>query len=354
MGAPRLSPLRTIPSTTGGVARLVCAKLLAAGFALAPLLSKAGLKAEQIDDPAARVELRAQVRLLEIAAEQLKDDLFGFRIVQDFELREIGLAYYIPSSSKTLADALSDAERYSRIVNDGIQFRIDLDQKTAIAIDCAGVEPGSGAHQMEFWLFALVRMCRQLTGTRLAPRQLKVRHSRHPQPAEFRAFLGCDVEFASDANEIVFPGNVSSLPIVSADCHLHELLVKYAEEALADQAPAKATVRSRVEKAIPPLLPHGKARVEVIARELGMSRRSLARALAAEGLTFSALLDQYRVELAKAYLTHGDLTISQIAWLLGYREVSTFTHAFKRWTGITPRELRGGKTPLPASSQTGT
>jgi AraC-like DNA-binding protein len=126
---------------------------------------------------------------------------------------------------------------------------------------------------------------------------------------------------------------VSSLPIVSADCHLHELLVKYAEEALADQTPAKADVRSRVKKAIPPLLPHGKARVDVIARELGMSRRSLARALAAEGLTFSGLLDQYRIDLARAYLTHGDPAISQIA----------FTHDFKRWTGLAPRQLRAGK-----------
>lgn len=340
MGAPGQSPLHTIPSTTGGAARLACAKMHAAGILLPPLLSKAGLSAEQIDDTAARVEVKAQAEILEIAAEQLKDDLLGFRMAQDFELRQIGLAYYIPSSSDTLADALHDAGRYSRIANDAIQFRIDLDQKTAITLDCLGVEPGSGAHQMEFWLFAMVRMFRQLTDTRLAPRRFKVRHHRAAQPPEFRAFLGCDVEFASDANEIVFPGAVSTLPIVSADRHLHELLVKYADEALADQTPARATVRSRVEKAIAPLLPHGKAQAAAIARELGMSRRTLARALASERITFSELLDQYRMDLAEAYLTHGELTISQIAWLLGYREVSTFTHAFKRWTGMTPRQLR--------------
>lgn len=264
-------------------------------------------------------------------------------MAQDFELRQIGLPYYIPSSSNTLADALSDAERYTRIVNDGIKLRIDLNRATAIALDYIGVEPESDRHQMEFWLFALVRMCRQLTDTRLAPRQLKVRHFRHAAPPEFRTFLGCEVEFASDSNEIIFPGFVSSLPIVSADCHLHELLVKYAEQALATKTPDRATVRSRVQKAIAPRVPHGKARIAAIARELGMSRRTLARALAAEGLTFSVLLDQYRAELAKAYLAHGDLAISQIAWLLGYREVSTFTHAFKRWAGTTPREFRAGK-----------
>jgi AraC-like DNA-binding protein len=343
MGAPSLSPLHSIPSTSGAAARLACAKLLAAGVPLAPLLSRAGLKAEQIDDPAARIELRAQVQLLDIAAEELKDDLFGFRMAKDFELRKIGLPYYILSSSNTLADALGDAERYTRIVNDGIQLRIDLNRETAIAIDCVGAELASSPHQMEFWLFGLIRICRQLTDTRLAPRLLKVRHRRDAPPSEFRTFLGCDVEYASNANEIIFPKSVSSLPIASADCYLHELLVRYAEEALADRAPVKPSARSRIEKAIAPRLPHGKARVGPIARELGMSSRSLARALAAEGLTFSTLLDQYRVDLAKAYLRHGDLTISQIAWLLGYREVSTFTHAFKRWTGVTPRQLRAGE-----------
>jgi AraC-like DNA-binding protein len=351
MGAPRLSPLHSIPSTTGAVARLACAKVRAAGLPLAPLLSKAGLRAEQIDDPAARIEVRAQAQLFEIAAEQLKDDHFGFRMAQDFELRGIGLLYFILSSSNTLADAVSDAQRYTRIVNDGIQLRINLDRGTTIALDCVGVEPGSSLHQMEFWLFSVIRMCRQLTDSRLAPRQLKVRHSRDAPPPEFRAFLGCDVEFGSDANEIIFPKAVSSLPISGADRYLHELLVGYAEHTLADQAPAEGSLRSRVEKAIAPRLPNGKASVATIARELGMSRRTLARALAAEGLTFSALLDQYRVNLAKAYLTHGDLAISQIAWLLGYREVSAFTHAFKRWTGITPRQLRAGNPPLLASSQ---
>ena len=343
MGAPRLSPLHAIPSTTGAAARLACAKLLAAGVPLAPLLSRAGLKAEQIDDPAARIEVRAQVQLFDMAAEQLKDDLFGFQMAKDFELRKIGLPYYICSSSNTLAEALNDAERYTRIVNDGIQLRIDLDRETAIAIDCVGAELGSSPHQMEFWLFAVVRICRQLTDTRLAPLLLKVRHRRDVPPSEFRTFLGCDVEYASSTNEIIFPKSISSLPIVSADCHLHELLVGYAEEALADRAPVKPSLRSRIEKAIAPRLPHGKAQIAPIARELGMSSRTLARALAAEGLTFSALLDRYRADLAKAYLRHGDLTVSQIAWLLGYREVSTFTHAFKRWTGVTPRQLRAGK-----------
>ncbi|MBV9202152.1 MAG: helix-turn-helix transcriptional regulator, partial [Alphaproteobacteria bacterium] len=60
----------------------------------------------------------------------------------------------------------------------------------------------------------------------------------------------------------------------------------------------------------------------------------------AQGLTFAGILAELRVDLAKRELRDASLTISQVAWLLGYREVSAFTHAFKRWTGKTPREVR--------------
>jgi AraC-like DNA-binding protein len=68
--------------------------------------------------------------------------------------------------------------------------------------------------------------------------------------------------------------------------------------------------------------------------------RSRTTKLASESLTFASVLAELRVDLAKRQLRDGSLAISQIAWLLGYREVSAFTHAFKRWTGKTPREVR--------------
>jgi AraC-like DNA-binding protein len=71
-----------------------------------------------------------------------------------------------------------------------------------------------------------------------------------------------------------------------------------------------------------------------------MSQRTLARRLSSEGLTFAEVLDRLRSDLATRYLSDADLSISQVAWLLGYREVSAFTHAFKRRTGMTPRDMR--------------
>ena len=118
------------------------------------------------------------------------------------------------------------------------------------------------------------------------------------------------------------------------------MLVRYCELALPHRRANTRSLRSAIENAITPLLPHGKARIDIVARELGLSRRTLARKLAADGLTFAEILDQLRSDLAARYLEEGNLAIAQIAWLVGYRGVSAFTHACKRWTGMTPAQIR--------------
>jgi AraC-like DNA-binding protein len=333
----------SMPSAGGGIARLVSARMRELGVQLVPLLSRAGLTVEQIDNRSARLKVPSQIKFLELSATASQDDCLGFHLARDFDLREIGLLYYVLASSEILADALHKAERYSGIVNEGISLRFSERHKTAITFSYVGVERRSDRHQIEFWLTSLVRLCRQLTNRRLVPSQIRVMHNRTKTPAEFRSFLGCEIEFGSNVDEVVFPEAVKLMPIGSADPHLNELLTKCCDEALAHREPNRTNLRSSVENAIALLLPHGKARASEIARGLGMSHRTLARRLALEGLTFSGILDELKVDLAKGYLKDGNLPISQIAWLLGYREVGALTHAFKRWTGSTPRTFRAQK-----------
>ena len=94
------------------------------------------------------------------------------------------------------------------------------------------------------------------------------------------------------------------------------------------------------------LLPQGRAQAGEIARRLGVGQRTFARRLSAEGVTFSEVLESTRSHLARRYLADASLSISQIAWMSGYQEVSAFTHAFKRWTGRVPRDVRS-ELPLP-------
>ena len=84
----------------------------------------------------------------------------------------------------------------------------------------------------------------------------------------------------------------------------------------------------------------------MVAKKLGMSERTLARRLAEEGVTFIEIVQQLKATLARHYLEEETMPISKIAWLLGFEESSSFSHACKRWTGKTPRELRGTELAL--------
>jgi AraC-like DNA-binding protein len=331
----------SVPSATGAIARLASARLRELGKDVAAVLAKVGARPEQVNDDAVRLEVPKQIRILELAAEVLQDGLLGFHLARNFDLGEIGLVYYVIASSERLSDALLNGKRYCTIANQGVRLQVKLDDRTvAVALDYVDIDRQSDRHQIEFWLVTMVRICRQVTDTRLAPRHVRIRHRRDETPAEFRSFFGCDVEFGADSDEIVFPGWVASLPIVGRDNYLNDLLRRYAEAALADRPQGRAAYRSAVEGVLPQLLPHAKATVSHVAKKLAMGRRTLIRKLSDEGAGFAEILEETRAVLAKRYLAERDLQVTEIAWLLGYSEVSSFTNAFKRWTGMTPRQFR--------------
>jgi AraC-like DNA-binding protein len=330
--------LGAIPTATGGIARLACARAEQAGLDLKPLLRKAGLSDQQIEDRAARVTVRQQIQFLNLAANALHDEFLGFHLAQTADLREFGLLYYVAASSDQLGDALLRTARYGSIANEGLSVRY-LEGRD-VRFDYLGVARHLDRHQIEFFMTALIRLCRQLTGLHLVPSWVRLTHRRSNACAELATFFGGKVDFAESVDEVAFSGTAKELGVVSADPYLNEILVTNCEEALARRPTNRGSFRSAVQNAIVPLLPHGKARASEIAKKLGLSQRTLARRLGLEDLTFSDVLENLRGDLARHYLADQGLSISRIAWLLGYQEVSAFTHAFKRWTGTTPREAR--------------
>jgi len=295
----------------------------------------------QVFDDAIRLEVSKQIKILELVSEELRDGLLGFHLARGFEVREVGLVYYVIASSDRFTDALLNAKRYCSMMNEGIRLQIGQDDRTvSITVEYVDVERQSDRHQIEFWLVTMVRILRQVTETRLALRALKIRHRRAETPEEFKSFFGCDVEFGADSDEIILPAFAASLPMAGRDNYLNDLLQTYAEAALAGRPKERATLRSSVEEVLSRLLPHAEANQSNVAKQLAMSTRTLSRKLLSEGLAFTTILDETRSALADKYLTERDLPVSQIAWLLGYREVSSFNHAFKRWTGMTPQQFR--------------
>jgi AraC-like DNA-binding protein len=332
--------LASIPTAQGGLSRLAIARLESAGVPVVPLLRRMRLTPEVIADPEKRLSVRSQIKLLDEAAIALQDDCLGFTLARDFDPRALGLLYYVMASSQTLGEALKRVARYSQTTNEALVIRYREGNRLIINLSYSGVPRHSDQHQIEFCMFAVLRICRVLTGQNLIPQHFSIAHHRSEGTAEMSRFVGTKVEFGADTDEIALNSNAREVPVIHADPYLNDLLLKYCEAALTDRRGKVRQVRTKVENAISSLLPHGRAVVDDVARSLGMSKRTLARMLSDEGVNFTEVLQQLQRDLAVRYLDDPQLHISKIAWLLGFQEVSAFTHAFKRWTGKTPSQMR--------------
>ena len=189
-------------------------------------------------------------------------------------------------------------------------------------------------------MFAVLRICRALTGQNLVPQHFSIAHHRSGVTSEMARFVGTKVEFGAETDEFALHVDARDLPLIHSDTYLNDLLLKNCEAALADRRADLSPLRTKVENAISSMLPHGRVPAKDVARSLGMSERTLTRKLSDEGLKFTEILQDLRRDLAVRYLDDRKLHVSKIAWMLGFQEVSAFTHAFKRWTGKTPSESR--------------
>jgi AraC-like DNA-binding protein len=335
-----LKQLSDLPTVQGGLTRLAVDRVRRAGIKLKPLLSRAGLTTDQIDDPDRRINAPNQIAFLEAAAEALSDDFLGFRLAEEFDLRDLGLLYYVMASSDTLGDALRRASRYSRITNEAVVLQYEEAREPRLRLVYSGIPRHADQQQIEFCIVAMVRLSRALSGRQFFPKHVSISHVRPRGPAKFAGVLGKGLEFGSDADEIEFPGGSAGWALVHADARLNKILLKTCEESLHSRKSNTSRLRVTVENTISPLLPHGQAKMNVVAKKLGMSERTFTRRLAEEGVTFNEILQQLKASLSIRYLEDNSVPISKIAWLLGFEDASSFSHACRRWTGRSPRELR--------------
>jgi AraC-like DNA-binding protein len=303
-------------------------------------LKSSNLTPQQIKNSQFRMPVKTQIEFLNAVADKLPDPFLGIHLAEIIELREAGLPYYVITSSETLGDALRRLARYSGLTNEGVRITCHEGKDITVKFEYVGVPRLSDRHQIECFVVVVLRLCRLLTGLSVSPIGVKLAHGRTELPAEIKKVFGCKVTFGSGVDEVIYPRTADKLATVNSDSYLNSLLVRYCDEVLSSRRKQSGAWRLKVENAIVPLLPHGQATIGEIAEKLGVSKRTLTRLLASEGCTFSEILDAMRLDLAKFYLREQNLPISEVAWLLGYAEISAFNHACRRWTGKTPKQLQ--------------
>ena len=338
-----LKKISTLRSCGGLLSRLAYKRAKQEGVDVGPLLYRSGLTAHAIKDRDTPVGVRNQIRFVELVAGAVGDKILGFQLAYAYDLREIGLLYYVAASAETLWESLLRLERYSALVSDGFIMTVKKGNVLRVQFQYVGVARHTDMHQIEFGMASVLRICRRLTNRDLRPIHVRIMHPRTEHQREIANLVDADIETGANADEIEFPVEVCEFPIVSADPYLNRLCVQCCEETLHRRETKGSPVKVRVENAIAAILPHSKIRIDIVAAKLGMSSRTLARRLASEGCSFAKTLNDLRSALARRYLADRSLTISEIAWLLGYAEIGAFTHAFHRWTGMTPSAARGGQ-----------
>jgi AraC-like DNA-binding protein len=112
-------------------------------------------------------------------------------------------------------------------------------------------------------------------------------------------------------------------------------------EALLKELESSRSTRGKVESLLMPILHTGDIGVDAIATKMGVSRQTLFRRLKAEGVTFEKVLDELRHKLALHYLSGRKASVNETGYLVGFSDPAAFSRAFKRWTGKSPREMRG-------------
>ena len=329
------------PRTAGFMTRLAYDHAHQAGIPVRTLARRAGLTPGAIRDWHARLDARAQSAFLESVAAALDDYSLGFHLAQRADLRAAGLLFYVLASSSRLIEVFQRGARYTSLVNEGVTQRCIDRRVIGLELHAASAARHTNRHEVEFWLTTLLRLSRQLTDKRLVPERVCFAHVRGPSAAEVGKYFSCDVEYGAPSDSILFARRARDLPIMNSDPYLNRLLVDCCEQAMRQLRRRQAPFESIVENGIATLLPHGEASMSAVARRLGVSERTLARKLAAEGIGFSSLRTRLRRNLAQCYLKEPELSISEIAWLVGFRDLGAFSHAFKRWTGSAPREARG-------------
>jgi AraC-like DNA-binding protein len=149
------------------------------------------------------------------------------------------------------------------------------------------------------------------------------------------AYFNCPIKFKARRNMLVLHADDLDRPFVTYNADLLEMLNPQLERALEERS-AQSSISEQVKWILKRLLAGSRPEVSTVARELGLSDRTLQRRIVDDGSSFRELLLEARMELAREYLTRPEVDIEEVAYLLGYEDANSFYRAFRTWEGTTP------------------
>ena len=331
---------------TGLRAGLVAAVLqfvAGAGGHPARVRATAGIRPGDLVDPDRLVDLSRVAAVLSAAADELHDPAFGLHLGANFELESLGLVTYAVLNADTVETGMRNLVRYLGTLLPGAQADFVVARGIAtLRLDAAGLDRQAAGPFQEAGVLAVLRMLRHLLGDDAwAPQTVTLSHAAPRDTSEHRRRFGVTPSFGARHNELGFDAALLAREVLDADRSQLPLVEQRLEKVVRgepDDEPWLAALRVQIASR----LCDGHPNLVDLAPRVGVSARTLQRRLGDRGLAYRDLVQQARRRLALEYLERTDTGLTEIAFLLGYSELSAFAHAFSRWTGRSPGSHRRG------------
>lgn len=312
------------------------------GIPHAELIEVSGIPPDELRDPDALVDYESLIRLWELLLLRFPDRSLGLDYAGFLSPRTLGVLGYACTHCHRLGEALALYARYCRLADPRLTVTIEHGEDQARVAFAHEPRVETMAEPMEMMIAAAAFTARRLNPGSPPPTEVCFRHARrHPQ-ARYQEVFGAPVRFEAGWTGVCFPAEALRLPILGADPRIGKYLqqqVAAMEEALSP-VPASAPLDARVRETIDAGLLAGEADQTNVARALGLSARSLQRGLQALGTSFSEQLDAVRRARALELLRQPQVSVREVAFMLGYADPRAFYRSFRRWTGLTPAEHR--------------
>jgi AraC-like DNA-binding protein len=317
------------------------------------LLARAGIDPARLENLDTRLPFERFKVLMRAAKTLLNDPAFALAFGAESRFYDLSIVGLVLRASETMGTAFVEMNRYARLVVEvdghetGDRFAI-LREKSKIWLEDRRRNPNDFPELTEStWTRFISDTARAFPGAAFA----KAAYLPHSEPAwrgEYERRWKVPVFFESDRNALLIDESWLSLKINTENRYVFGVFSERAQALLQELKNSKS-MKGRIESLLIPTLHTGELGMSDIARKLALSRPTLYRKLKDEGTNYDALLDDLRCRMALNYLSGGKASVSQVAYLTGFSDASTFSRAFKRWTGKRPGASRASTARPPSS-----
>lgn len=305
----------------------------------AELEAALGHAISDLQNPDYRLPAQDHYQLWEFALERTGDPALGLKVGEVIDPDRMGLMGHIFFNSDTIGLAIDQYLKLHRLVNEAVRIsRVREGDWVRLVWEVEGPEYYCQA-DMERTLSASVTRARHFIHPRLEIDQMTLAHARPAWSDEYQRIFQCPLVFDADQVSLRFASRYLDWKLPHRNPYVYGALLGHVNRLLAHMSPRRQVSR-KVRRLIARQLPRGSVEADQIAEQLHMSRQTLYRKLKHEGHGFQELVEEVRRERALRYVAGDRYALSEIAFLLGFSELSAFSRAFKRWTGEAPARYR--------------